>query len=297
MSFSTGVKAELMEIENMNTCCSKAQVYGLVLFAHFSSYDMSLISENNDILEYYRDSLNELYESSADYSGSTFNKSCMTVSKYTSRKKIFDYFGHNIKENTVRINRGNFGDDCCIAPFIRGAFLSCGTVSDPNKNYHLEFVVTQERLALDLVTLLEDVELKPKFIRRKGSFVVYFKDSENIEDVLTFMGATVSSLELMGIKIRKDMNNAVNRKLNCDMSNLDKIVKAATAQCDAVNLIISKRGLDYLPQNLREIAKLRIDNPEMSLKEMCESLSEPISRSGLNHRLQKIMEIAREMEE
>lgn len=210
---------------------------------------------------------------------------------------MFDYFGHTAGAATTRINRANITDDCCYAAFLRGAFLACGTVTDPRKNYHLEFVVSHKKLCLDLMKLMEELSLTPKYIMRKGNHIIYFKDSESIEDVLTVIGASNAALEIMGIKIEKDVKNSVNRKLNFEMSNLSKTVNASTVQMAAIKKIISKHNVGWLPPNLREIAVLRIENPDVTLKELGEMLSVPLSRSGVNHRLKKLIEIAESIED
>ncbi|MBR3438338.1 MAG: DNA-binding protein WhiA, partial [Clostridia bacterium] len=137
----------------------------------------------------------------------------------------------------------------------------------------------------------------PKYVIRKGYHIVYFKESESIEDILTFMGATESSLFLMGIKMEKDVKNRVNRRVNFEMSNLNKTINAANRQVEDIRFIEKTRGLSSLPENLREIAQLRLDNPEISLTELGEMLSVPISRSGVNHRLARLSEIARQIKE
>ena len=206
------------------------------------------------------------------------------------------YFGHSPNELSLRINRANLSDDCCFGAFIRGAFFSCGTVTSPEKNYHLEFVVPHLKLSLDMIKLLDEVKLNPKHIVRNGNHIVYFKDSESIEDLLTLMGATNASLELMGIKMQKNMINSVNRKVNFEVANLSRTVEASIQQINAINLIDNNVGLGHLPAALRDVAFLRRDNPEISLKELGELVSPSISRSGVNHRLKRIVEIAEELE-
>ena len=175
---------------------------------------------------------------------------------------------------------------------MRGVFLACGTVTTPERGYHLEFVVPYKRLCSDFICFLEEIGLAPKYINRKGIHIVYFKDSESIEDILAIIGAQDASLYVMGIKIEKDVKNKVNRRLNFELSNINKTVDAANAQIEAIEYIEKKCGINSLPDNLREIARLRIDNPEASLRDLGQLMSEPISRSGVNHRLAKIVSYA-----
>lgn len=181
---------------------------------------------------------------------------------------------------------------------LRGAFLTCGTVNNPSKGYHLEFVVPYTNLSRDLERFIADCDelsVSPKRITRNSTQVIYFKDSESIEDILAAMGAVNSCLELMGVKMYKDMRNNVNRKLNFENANLDKTIDAATKQIEAIEHIKKTVGLSYLSDELRELAVLRTDNPDMSLRELGESLKSPLSRSGVNHRLKKLCSIADEI--
>ncbi|MEE0443496.1 MAG: DNA-binding protein WhiA, partial [Acutalibacteraceae bacterium] len=199
---------------------------------------------------------------------------------------------HAVNSISLRINRGVFEDDECYGSFLRGVFLSCGSIANPDKNYHLEFVIPFHNLSLDLLKILTDFGLKAKLILRKYSYVVYLKDSESIEDLLTLMGAVNSSLELMGIKIQKDVRNKINRQMNFESANMSRSIEAGLAQVEAIEIIEKKQGLDSLSDELKEVAILRRENPDMSLKQLGENLTVPISRSGVNHRLMKIMEIA-----
>ncbi|MBQ8015382.1 MAG: DNA-binding protein WhiA, partial [Clostridia bacterium] len=151
------------------------------------------------------------------------------------------------------------------------------------------------RLCMDLMKFMDELSLKPKYIVRKGNHVIYFKDSESIEDILAIIGAQDASLHVMGIKIEKDVKNKVNRRLNFEMSNINKTVDAANLQVEAIEYIESKTGISSLPENLQKIAKIRLEYPESSLSELEKILDEPISRSGINHRLGRIVKIAEKM--
>ena len=159
----------------------------------------------------------------------------------------------------------------------------------------MEFTVPDEGLASQLITLLGDIGVTAKSVIRRGQPVVYIKGSESIEDTLTFIGAQQATLELINVKILKDMRNRVNRSINCDNANIDKMVKAAEKQLADIMLIVETDGLDSLSPELREVAELRLEDGMMSLKEIGESIEVPISRSGVNHRFQKISEIAEEI--
>ncbi len=292
MSFSSDVKSELAKTENLLPCCFHAQVYGLVLFAHFSKYNLSITTENTDVFDLYSSYIND-YCGVNTYISDGSNKKMTTYVKTDEEKsKVFEKFGHDLKEATLRINRANISEECCSASFLRGVFLACGTVTTPERSYHLEFVVPYKKLCMDFICFLEELGLAPKYINRKGNHIVYFKDSESIEDILAIIGAQDASLYVMGIKIEKDVKNKVNRRLNFELSNINKTVDAANSQIEAIEYIEKKCGINALPDNLREIARLRIDNPEASLRDLGQLMSEPISRSGVNHRLAKIVSYA-----
>ena len=295
MSFSSDVKSEISKSEILSSCCFHAQVYGLVLFAHFSKYNLSITTENPDVFALYNSYLRDYCKVEPIFNDTGSKKMTAYVKSDADKEKVFDKFGHTLSEPTLRINRANIANDCCAGAFLRGAFLSCGTVTDPERGYHLEFVVPYKRLSSDLMKLMDELNLNPKCIVRKGNYIIYFKDSESIEDILAIIGAQDASLYVMGIKIEKDMKNRVNRKINFEISNINKTVDAAKAQVEAINLIEEKVGISSLPENLQKVAYLRIKNPESSLSELGKMLDEPISRSGVNHRLGRIVQIAEKL--
>ncbi|MBQ6624824.1 MAG: DNA-binding protein WhiA [Clostridia bacterium] len=293
MSFSKNVKKELAQFEPENQCCLCAQTYGLLLFGRsFSTSSIKLLSESKDAAKTYSEFSMDFTGIEPSFLTTKSGKFSVTFNSKNDRWLVLNSFGHSEKEVTLRINRANFEDDCCYGSFIRGAFLSCGTITDPNKNYHLEFVVQKEKLCKDLKTLMQDVELNPKVLKRGNNFVLYFKDSEEIEDVLTIMGATESSLNLMGIKMMKSVRNKINRQINFETANISRTINASMVQINAINKIKERKAFNSLPLQLQKIAEIRLNNPDMSLGDMQKELDEDISRSGVNHRLNKLIEIA-----
>ncbi|MBQ2904392.1 MAG: DNA-binding protein WhiA [Clostridia bacterium] len=295
MSFSSDVKSEIAKTENLSSCCFHAQVYGLVLFAHFSKYNFSITTENSDVFELYLSYLKDYCGVEPVINDSGTKKLTAYLRTDAEKEKAFEKFGHSLKETSLRINRANITDECCAGAFLRGVFLACGTVTAPERGYHLEFVVPYKKLCTDLMKFLDELELNPKYIVRKGNHIIYFKDSESIEDILAIIGAQDASLYVMGIKIEKDVKNKVNRKLNFEMSNISKTVDAANLQVEAIEYIESKSGISSLPESLQKIAYIRLENPESSLSELGKLLDEPISRSGINHRLNRLVKIAEEL--
>ena len=186
-------------------------------------------------------------------------------------------------------------DEECKKAFIRGAFLGGGSISDPEKNYHLEFVVSNEDFAENLMELINSLGFNSKIVGRKNSYVVYLKESEQISDLLSHIGGFQALLSLQNTKILKQMRNNVNRIVNCETANLSKTVNAAVRQVENIKLIEKKMGISKLPKSLQQIALLRVENEDLTLKELGELLSPPISKSGVNHRLKKIEDIANEL--
>ncbi len=265
MSFSADIKRELCSISDIPECCLHAQVYGLVLFAHFNSRDIYISTENKDVFDLYVKSLSDYVGCKTIVNTDGKKKMKASIDGAENRKKCLDRFGHQSNETSVRINYANIVNDCCVRSFLRGVFLACGSVSDPQKNYHLEFVVPFKRLSNDLMKIMDELSLSPKYVMRKGNHIIYFKDSESIEDFLAYIGAQNSSLYLIGIKIEKDVKNSVNRKLNFELCNIEKTVNASNRQIECILNIKNTVGLKALPENLRRIAELRLDNPEASL--------------------------------
>lgn len=303
MSFSTDVKSELVQYSlsaresgQMKPCCRQTETYALFLFCRaFSAGAMGLKTEHKDIADLYASSVREMTGHRPKRERTAGGKYRVTVEDPVSRQAILSEFGYSGNEVNRRLNRGLLQCESCKAALLRGAFLTSGTITDPEKDYHLEFVLGTKSLCMDLSELLTELSLKPKYVQRNGAHVIYFKDSESVEDLLTLMGATEATLELMGTKMYKDMRNRVNRRMNFENANSTRTFDAAYKQIEAIRYIEQKRGLQSLAPELRELAKLRLENADYSLKELGENLSEPISRSGVNHRLQKIIDYADEL--
>ena len=185
----------------------------------------------------------------------------------------------------------------CIRAFLRGAFLGGGSISDPEKNYHMEFVTNNEDFANSLKDLINSLGFNSKIVSRKNNYVVYLKESEQISDLLSIIGAHNALLSLQNTKIVKEMRNNVNRIVNCETANLSKTVNAAVRQVENIRFIQETIGISSLPENLQEIARIREEYEDMTLKELGEMLNPPIGKSGVNHRLRKIEEIANKLRE
>lgn len=184
---------------------------------------------------------------------------------------------------------------CCKRAFIRGAFLAAGSISDPRKAYHMEIVCRTSPQARQLRDVMNTFEAEAKIVERKGHYVVYVKEGSRIVDMLGVMEANVALMNLENVRILKEMRNSVNRKVNCETANIGKTVSAAVRQVEDIQLIEKKIGLSKLPQSLQEIARVRLEHPDMPLKDLGELLTPPVGKSGVNHRLRRISEIAEEL--
>lgn len=305
MSFSKDTKKEMCSIEAGSEEEKKALIYGMLLFSKVFSPDaVSFTTECHDAAVYYSQLVSSLTSVIVETSVSLTRKgadgkSCsLTIPDSADCRRLFDYFGHDANSLSLRINRSNIDEEGALPFFLRGAFLVCGNVSDPGKDYHLEFAVPHMNLAKDLARVISETGIikgEPKTVRRKGSYIVYLKGSDEIADMLTYMGAQMAALEIMQKKIYKSVRNQVNRQINSETANSNKTALASAKQVAAIKKIKAEKGLGYLSDDLRELAQLRLDNPEFNLRELGEALSSPISRSGVNHRLMRIMEIASQL--
>lgn len=190
------------------------------------------------------------------------------------------------------IPKGALGKKCCRRAYLRGAFLAGGSISNPEKEYHLEFVVSDARVAGILCGVLDKFSLHAKMVSRKETIVVYLKEAEHIVTLLNLIGAHSALLELENVRIHKELRNNVNRVVNCDSANLSKTIDAAARQVEAIECIRSQVGLERLPLPLREMAEVRIEHREASLQELGELLDPPVGKSGVNHRLRRLIAFA-----
>lgn len=294
MTFCSKVKDEFINgIEPCDACCTLAETYGLMLFGKmFSQREIYINTENNQVSAKYKKVAERLSLENTSDAFASSGKSKISVSSKEGRLRILNAFGYDGTERTRRINWANIQNDCCFGAFLRGVFLACGTINDPEKNYHLEFVVHYQNLCKDLIRIIEEVGLTPKLIMRNGSNVLYFKDSDEIVTLLTVMGANNSVLEYIGVKVYKDVRNNVNRRTNFENANLDRTVNAALRQTEAIEKLKKNGAFNKLQPELKTLAEIRLENPDLSLQQIGQMLNPPLSRSGVNHRLQKICDLA-----
>ena len=274
MSFSSQVKSELYEHISSSRHCRLAELGALVTL---QSGDGDKVKSNDRENKKKTDKLARLLN--IDINSEEAAKALKFVSKDGSI-----YADHMLVERS-----------CCKKAFMRGAFLACGSLTDPNKGYHLELVCENEQGAELIMYIMGELQLFPKRVTRKKYEVVYLKDGSMIVDFLNIIGAHNALMDMENVRILKDMRNSVNRRVNCETANINKTVSAAVKQIEDIRYIEETKGLKYLPEGLRKVAELRVDEPEMSLREIGEMLNPPVGKSGVNHRLRKISEIANEL--
>jgi len=297
-NFSMQIKKELctkLTDRDKKSAC----LYGLLLFSHRFSYngDTSFRTECLHLALIFPNLLKNVFEN-VDFN--YLERPLQNGNKSYTFKFSHDDVNIIVKEFNIKPIREidlTKIDNNSMMSFISGVFLTCGSVSNPNKDYHLEFSVSQEVLANDLLTILKNLGFNFKVVKRKNFYIVYVKGSENIEDILTFMGAESSTLEVMNVKIFKSLQNRINRRSNCEKANYTRSLNAIQKQVDDIEYIDSTIGIENLPDVLVETAYIRLENPDMSLRELCEQFQEPIGRSGLNRRLQKISAIAQSIKD
>lgn len=302
MSFSSDVKKELCSNEILDRELLRAELYGMLLFGKtFSEDKIVFTTENTYASKRITLLLQNLYMPIIEKQTVLRTKSSdshlykIVVVDSDDCKRIYNDFGHIKSQITLRVNRANVYSEELSSAFVRGVFLGCGSVSDPMKSYHAEFCVPHKNLSADLCQILSEItecSFTPKTVLRSGNYVVYFKGSEQICDLLTYIGAPLSAMEIMGTKAVKQVRNNVNRRINSEVANIGKIASASAKQLEAIEYIKKTQGLESLPDDLREIAYLRLENPEMSLRDLGQNLIPPISRSGANHRIQRLLEYA-----
>ncbi len=302
MSFSHSVKKELCSIitdKDRKYCC----LYGMLLFCkNFTPDSITFQTENQLVCELFCRLTDDviggrnIVEVTETKKKNDITLYSLNIPSEHFREEII--YRYRISSRTLihRIQRENIDNNSVFA-FIAGAFLSCGSITEPIKEYHLEFVVPYYDLTQDLLSLLTEVGINAKYTERKNMYVIYLKGSESIEDLLTLMGATMSSIDLMNVKIYKDVRNKANRIANCDSANIERTLKASDKQIADIEYIADTIGLENLPADLINIAELRMEYPEMSLRELGENLDKPLGRSGANHRLKRISEIAETLRE
>ena len=309
MSFSSRVKEELSRQVSPARHCQIAEIAailslcGRIHIDENENYSIRIHTENVAVARKYFTLLKKAFNIRTDISirRNAFLKKNRTYAvmvrehedaiRVLEAAKLVNEHGE-IGENLSVVRNLVIQNDCCRRAFIRGAFLAAGSISDPEKFYHFEIVCATEAKAEQLQKIIKFFEIDAKIVERKKHFVVYIKEGSGIVDILNVMEAHVALMNLENVRILKEMRNSVNRKVNCETANLKKTVSASVKQIEDIKYIRDTVGLSTLSEGLEEMAMLRLDNPEASLKELGSMLNPPVGKSGVNHRLRKICDIA-----
>lgn len=301
MSFSGQIKEELAQVISSPRHCQLAELAALVQFCGHIEEDGSLLvqSENPLVIRKCFTLLKKTFkiEAVAKSQMQTQNYRLFVTGEDAFRVlealKICDTAGHLMMRHLT--DPVLIKNSCCKRAYLRGCYMAVGSMSDPYKSYHLELVCGLQAQAEQLLKILHDFSLDAKMIVRKKYYVVYMKEGENIADFLNIAEAHKALMEFENTRIYKGMRNMVNRKVNCEAANITKTVNAATRQVEDIRLIREKMGLEGLPEPLRQMAYVRLENPQASLGELGKLLDPPVGKSGVNHRLRKLGELAKEL--
>lgn len=297
MSFSADVKQELCRASLGRKCCAQAEAYGILLYCNtFSSSEIRIITESDALAQRLPSLFKKAFQIAFDRLPDGEGKHIFLIKEPEKLAAIQQVFGGDQRALALHINFGVLEENCCRISFLRGAFLSGGSVTDPQKGYHLELSTSHQSVSREMVALMRELDLEPKDAPRKGNAVIYFKQSDRIEDFLTSIGAPISAMEVMNAKLEKDLRGSVNRRVNCDAANLDKAVEAAQGQIEAIRILEESGVLPTLPEKLQEVAKLRKEHPADTLVQLAQRCDPPITKSALNHRLRKLIEMSKTKE-
>ena len=296
MSFSSDAKAELCAQRPDRKCCAVAESYGVLLYCNtFSAREIRIITASRDFAARLPRLFKRAFSLSFDVlpPENAGGKSSFLITSPEKIKRIFDTYGAEVDSTlSHHVNFGVLEEDCCRAAFIRGAFLAGGSVTDPEKRYHLELATPHHSVSRETYSVLLDMGFSPREAERGGNALLYFKQADAIADFFTTIGATNTALGIMTAKVEKDMRNTITRRVNCDSANADKVVNAAQEQLEAIRYIVKEYGIDALPEPLKDAALLRIANPEASLSDLAKLSYPPVTKSCISHRLKKIMSLA-----
>ena len=285
MSFSLNVKEELEKVIPNSRHCQVAELAAIIHFGckigmnNGSPEKVTIISENSSVSRKYFTLLKKTFIING------------IAEKILQAVKVLDESGH-LHSLAEEVNPVLLKNSCCRRSFLRGAFLCLGSMSDPNKGYHLEFVCEYEAWAEQIRQMIGSFDIEARIIRRKKYYVVYLKEGAGIVDLLNVMGAHRCLMQLETLRVEKEVRNSINRQVNCEAANITKTVNAANKQIQDIELLQKHYGLSNLPENLRQMAKIRLEHPESSLQELGGYLNPPVGKSGVNHRLRKLSEIA-----
>lgn len=299
ISFSGSVKTEICRSFPQKHCCALAQCFGILLFCNsFAPDGIRIITESREFAGMLPRLFKKAFGVSFDILPDieALGKLTFQITQADKIAAIMKAYGFDPADTlSLHINLPIVEEDCCKTAFLRGAFLAGGSVTDPSKGYHLELATTHHSVAREAYTFMQDVlGFYPKSAQRGGGQVLYLKHSELISDCLTFLGAPIAAMGIMEARLEKELNNKVNRRCNCDDANTSKVVEAAQEQITAIRVLRERGLIESLPAKLKQAAAAREENPESSLTELALMMEPPITKPAMNHRLKKLVQMAKE---
>lgn len=298
-SFSGRVKAEICRVNPQKRCCALAECFGVLLFCNsFRADGIRVITESRAFAALLPKLLRKAFSMEFDSlpEAESSGKLVFQITREDKIAAIMEAYGFRPHQTlALHVNLAVVEEECCKASFLRGAFLAGGSVTDPEKDYHLELATTHRAVARETYSLIHDALGVPmKLTKRGGDSVLYLKQSDRISDCLTYLGAPLSAMGIMEAKLEKELTNDVNRRCNCDDANISKVVDAAQAQIAAIRTLGARGKLDALPDKLRAAAAARMEHPDASLSELAALMQPPITKSAMRHRLTKLVDMATE---
>ena len=299
ISFSSTTKAEICRVVPARSCCALAECFGILLYCNsFGADGIRIITESREFAQRLPKLFKKAFNLEFDFFPSLAAPGKLVFQIMDEDKiwSIMDHFGFDPADTlSLHLNLPLVESDCCKASFLRGAFLAGGSVTDPAKGYHLEITTTHQSVARETYALVEEaLQFYPKNAGRNGAQVLYIKQSDKISDFLTYIGAPVSGMGITEAKLEKELNNKVNRRCNCDEANTSKVVEAAQEQLSAIRILRERGLVEKLPQKLLQALTARENNPESNLTELASMMEPPITKPAMNHRLKKLVEMAKE---
>ncbi|MCI9656249.1 MAG: DNA-binding protein WhiA [Lawsonibacter sp.] len=295
MSFALEVKSELCRTPLSRRCCAQAEAYGVLLYCNtFHAEQARIVTEHEAFAQRLPLLFKKAFKLTFDRFPQGGGKQTFSIENPAKLAVLHQAFGSDPRALALHLNFAMVEEACCRSALLRGAFLAGGSVTDPRKGYHLELATSHHSVSREVLALMRELDQEPKSAQRKGNAVIYFKQSEKIEDFLTCIGAPLAAMEVMNAKLERDLRGKVNRRVNCDAANLDKAVEAAMSQVEAIRRLEGSGTLVTLPDKLREAAALRLAHPEDTLAQLAERCDPPITKSALNHRLRKLVELGKE---
>ena len=297
--FSSAAKAEVCKYLPSKRCCALAECFGILLYCNsFQSDGIRIITESREFAYI----LPKLFKKAFDLQFDSYpslaapGKLVFQIWDRDKIERIMGDFGFSAEDTlALHVNYPMVEEECCKAAFLRGAFLAGGSVTDPEKGYHMEFSTTHQSVARETNLLIrEAMAFSPKMATRGGGQVLYLKQSEQISDLLTYLGASVAAMGIMETRLEKELNNKVNRRCNCDDANTSKVVEAAQEQLSAIRILKEAGLMDKLPEKMKQAAVARDSNPSASLSELAAMMEPPITKPAMNSRMKKLVQLAKE---